>query len=193
MFNVPLFLTLSRLFAAVILFPPLFLLCPWETSFPWACFVSFVFFLVGMTDFVDGWYARAYKQETVLGRVLDPIADKVYIMAALMLLASAGRIDFILVMLLIGREFLVSGIREAAPEFGCSVPVSWWGKWKMAVQLVMCAYLIVDPIYYGCDCLPTRFLGIFLICSALFLSFISAWFYVRRFFSKKFSCNNCSR
>lgn len=179
--NIPLLLTLVRLFSVFLIFPPLFLATPWQTSFGWAVFVCLIFLAVGMTDFFDGWLARAQKMETVLGRVLDPIADKVFIMAMLVFLAVAGRLDTVLVILLVAREFLVAGLREAAPEAGCSVPVSWWGKGKMAAQLLLCAFLIVHPGYYGCSCGPIFFFEYALLSLTIFLSLFSAILYIRCF------------
>lgn len=182
--DLPFFLTLLRLFAAFLVFPPLFLLTPWQTSSVWAIIVCFLFLVVGLTDFIDGWLARLWRVETTLGRVLDPIADKVFIMGALFFLSVAGRIDVVIAILLVAREFLVMGLREVSPELGCSVPVSWWGKGKMAVQLLLCSYLIIHPGYYGCACGVIFTIEYLLLTGAVLLSLISAVLYVRRFLSQ---------
>lgn len=180
-FNVPLFLTLFRLFSVFIVLPPIFLILPWQTSFSCAVFVSSIFFLIGITDFVDGFIARKYKMESPLGQVLDPIADKIFIMAGLFFLAVAGRIETVIAIVLVGREFLVAGLREVAPRFGSVVPVNWLGKGKMASQLLLSVFLIVHPGYYGCRCFPIFFFEYLLLAITLFLSVFSAFFYVRSF------------
>lgn len=180
-YNVPLFLTLLRLFSVFIILPPLFLALPWQSTFGWAVVVGMIFLALGLTDFVDGWLARIWRMDTVLGRILDPIADKIFIAAGLIFLAGAGRIDPIIVIVLIAREFLVAGLREAAPEVGTAIPVSWWGKGKMAAQLFLCTFLIVHPGYYGCSCGPIQFFEYILLIVTVLLSVMSALLYVRSF------------
>lgn len=180
-YNLPLFLTLIRLFSVFIILPPLFLALPWQCSFGWAFSVAIIFLALGLTDFIDGWLARVWHMDTVLGRVLDPIADKIFIAAGLIFLSGAGRIDPVIVIVLIAREFLVAGLREAAPQVGTSVPVSWWGKSKMAAQLFLCTFLIVHPGYYGCSCFPIQFFEYVLLTVTVLLSVLSALLYVRDF------------
>lgn len=180
-YNVPLLLTLLRLFSVFLIFPPLFLALPWQSTFGWAVVVGMIFLALGLTDFIDGWLARIWRMETVLGRVLDPIADKVFIMGALFFLAVAGRIDTLIAIVLVAREFLVAGLREAAPEVGTAIPVSWWGKGKMAAQLFLCTFLIIHPGYYGCSCFPICFFEYLFLGTTVFLSVMSAILYVRSF------------
>ncbi|MCL5436361.1 MAG: CDP-diacylglycerol--glycerol-3-phosphate 3-phosphatidyltransferase [Candidatus Dependentiae bacterium] len=180
--SLPLLLTLIRLFSPFLIFPPLFLVLPWQTSFGWAVLVCAVVLCIGITDFVDGWLARLYGQETVLGRVLDPIADKVFVMSVLFFLVGAGRIDVLVAIVLVAREFLVAGLREAASQVtGSVLRVSRWGKAKMALQLTLCVFLIVHPGYYGCACSLMYTIEYVLVGAALGLSLVSAALYVRRF------------
>ena len=104
-----------------------------------------VFAFAGVTDFLDGYIARAWGQQSTLGRMLDPIADKLLVGAALLLLVADQTISgwsIWAALTILSREILVSGLREFLAELNVRVAVSWLAKWKTAVQMVaLCALL----------------------------------------------------
>jgi cardiolipin synthase len=107
-----------------------------------------VFILAAVTDFFDGYLARKWGQQSALGRMLDPIADKVLVAVILLVLAadrtiSGGHIWAAIIIL--SREVLVSGLREFLAELRVSVPVTKVAKWKTTVQLVAIGFLIAGP------------------------------------------------
>ncbi|MCW5695397.1 MAG: CDP-diacylglycerol--glycerol-3-phosphate 3-phosphatidyltransferase [Bauldia sp.] len=107
-----------------------------------------VFVLAAVTDFFDGYLARAWGQQSSLGRMLDPIADKLLVAAALLVLLADGTIggwSLWAALVILSREILVSGLREFLAEVRVSVPVSRLAKWKTTVQMVAIGFLLVGP------------------------------------------------
>ncbi len=106
-----------------------------------------VFFLASITDFFDGYLARIWKQTSNIGRMLDPIADKLLVATCLLLLAAdtdktiAGWSLWAAIIILC-REILVSGLREYLAELKVSVPVTWLAKWKTTVQMLAIGFLL---------------------------------------------------
>ncbi len=143
--NLPIQLTLIRLiFSPLIL--PLLLVYSLPYHLIWINgMLGALFALLGLTDFFDGYLARKYNQETVLGRVLDPLADKFLTYSALIALLAAGKIYFYWVIILIGRELFIMGLRHVALEYQFRVPVSKLGKLKTAVQMLCITVIIVNP------------------------------------------------
>jgi CDP-diacylglycerol--glycerol-3-phosphate 3-phosphatidyltransferase len=112
--NLPILLTLSRLILSPLLLPVLLVyLLPFNNIFI-NSFLGFLFFLFSITDFFDGYFARRYKQETQVGKLLDPIADKFLLYSTLIGLLAADKIFFYWVIIIIGREFFVMGLRQIA-------------------------------------------------------------------------------
>jgi cardiolipin synthase len=112
----------------------------------WVAFVVFV--IAAITDYADGWIARKRQAESRLGQMLDPIADKLLISAALMMLVYMDDIrGFVIVpaLIILAREILVSGMREFLATIAVTVPVSSISKLKTAVQVIALAVLIVAP------------------------------------------------
>ena len=104
-----------------------------------------IFILAGITDFFDGYLARSMQQQSTLGAMLDPIADKLLVGAAIVMLVYSRRIDGITVIpavIILCREFLVSGLREFLAGLKVSVPVSRLAKWKTAGQMVALGFLL---------------------------------------------------
>ena len=107
-----------------------------------------IFILAGITDFLDGYFARAWGQQSALGRMLDPIADKLLVAAALLVLLAEGTIggwSLWAALVILSREILVSGLRESLAEVRVSVPVTRLAKWKTTVQMVAIGFLLVSP------------------------------------------------
>ena len=107
-----------------------------------------LFIAAAITDFFDGYLARAWHQQSALGRMLDPIADKLLVAACLLMLAADGTIagwSMPAALIILSREILVSGLREFLAELRVSVPVSHLAKWKTTVQLVAIGVLLGGP------------------------------------------------
>jgi cardiolipin synthase (CMP-forming) len=112
----------------------------------WAAFGLFV--AAAITDWLDGYLARAWEQQSTLGRMLDPIADKLIVGAALMMLVHDNTITGITVwaaIIILCREILVSGLREFLAELNVKIHVSQLAKWKTTLQMVALAVLIAGP------------------------------------------------
>ena len=103
-----------------------------------------VFAAAALSDFFDGWLARRLDQHSLLGRILDPIADKLLVAAALVMLATDGRAPVIAVVAILLREFLISGLREALAG-KVALPVQPLAKWKTAAQMAAIALLLLAP------------------------------------------------
>lgn len=112
----------------------------------WSAFVLFV--VAAITDWLDGYLARAWEQQSTLGRMLDPIADKLIVGTALMMLVHDNTIQGISIwaaVVILCREILVSGLREFLAELNVRIHVSQLAKWKTTVQMVALAVLLAGP------------------------------------------------
>ncbi|WP_310618992.1 CDP-diacylglycerol--glycerol-3-phosphate 3-phosphatidyltransferase [Flexibacterium corallicola] len=142
-FSLPNLLTYGRILAV-----PALVACFYfpGTTARWVALVIFI--TAAITDFLDGYLARAWEQQSKLGRMLDPIADKLLVSVSLLVLAHEGTIgewSLIAAIIILCREILVSGLREFLAELQVSVPVTQLAKWKTTVQLIALAFLIVGP------------------------------------------------
>jgi CDP-diacylglycerol--glycerol-3-phosphate 3-phosphatidyltransferase len=136
--NVPNALTLLRIFLVPLLVVILL------TRMPAKEYLALVIFLLAaLTDALDGYLARKYKKVTTLGILLDPIADKLLVSAALISLVDLQEADAWAVCIIIGREFAVSGLRSIAAAHGIIIPASKLGKWKMATQVTGISLMIL--------------------------------------------------
>lgn len=107
-----------------------------------------IFLAAAMTDFVDGYLARSRKQVTVLGKLMDPIADKLLIGGALISLVEIDRAPAYLTVIIVGREFAVNGLRAVAAAQNIVIPAGRLGKIKMVAQVVAISFLILHiPVY----------------------------------------------
>lgn len=147
----------------------------------WAAWCALALYIVAcITDFLDGYLARTMQTESVLGKFLDPIADKVFVAALLLTLAAFDRLPdlwLIPAIVILIREFLVSGLREfLGPEK--RMPSSKLGKWKTAVQMVTMGFLVVGD--YGDVLVPhTLAIGQWGLAVAALLTIVSGWDYMR--------------
>jgi CDP-diacylglycerol--glycerol-3-phosphate 3-phosphatidyltransferase len=140
--NLPNALTLLRIF----LVP--FLVVVLLTKFDGREIVALAIFLVATaTDFFDGWLARRRREITTLGTLLDPIADKLLISAAFISLVEVGLAPAWMVVVVVGREFAVTGLRSIASGQGIVISASSWGKAKMASQITAVSVLILSERY----------------------------------------------
>ncbi len=142
--NIPNSLTLFRIF----LVP--FLVVVLLTKFEGREIVALAIFLIATaTDFFDGWLARRRGEITTLGTLLDPIADKLLISAAFISLVEVGLVPAWMVVVVVGREFAVTGLRSIASGQGIVISASGWGKAKMASQITAVSLLILSERYEG--------------------------------------------
>ena len=112
-------------------------------------FAVIIFLIAASTDFADGYLARSRKQITVLGKLMDPIADKLLIAGALISLVETGHVPAWLVVVIIGREFAVNGLRAVAASQNVVIPAGPLGKAKMVAQVVAVPLLILEPYTFG--------------------------------------------
>ncbi len=139
--NLPNKLTLLR-----ILLVPVFvflLLCPiFGEANKWIVLV--IFCIACFTDFLDGKIARKYNLITDFGKFMDPLADKLLVCSALICLIDLGKLPSWFVVIVIAREFVVSGLRLIAVDNGIVIAASWWGKFKTAFQMALIILLLVN-------------------------------------------------
>ena len=181
MLSVPNLLTLSRIFAVPIL---VFLL--WRPS-PVDYLVTFVLYcIVGMTDYLDGYLARANGQISRLGQFLDPIADKIMVAAVIVMLVSTRNnsgeplihsFHIIPALVILLREIIVSGLREFLAGLQVSMPVSQLAKWKTTLQLVSLGALILGGGLPGAQWVHQ--VGLVSLWLAATLTLMTGWDYLR--------------
>ncbi|MGQ3672112.1 CDP-diacylglycerol--glycerol-3-phosphate 3-phosphatidyltransferase [Xanthobacter sp. TB0136] len=140
-----------------------------------------IYVIAAITDFFDGYLARAWQQQSAIGRMLDPIADKLLVSTCLLMLASDGTIrgwSLWAAVVILCREILVSGLREFLAELRVSVPVSRLAKWKTTVQLIAVGVLLTGQA--GEQLLPgINLLGITLLWIAAVLTLYTGYDYFR--------------
>lgn len=168
-------LTLLR----ILLIPILVFAFYQDESF-WRFVGAFIFIIGCLTDYLDGYIARAWSQTSRLGQFLDPVADKLLVAATLLMLAGFGRISKITLIpaaVIVCREILVSGLREHLSAFKVTLKVSRLAKWKTAVQMAsMCCLLVGDALSND---LVIRMIGEYLLWVAAFLTSISGYRYIQ--------------
>ncbi len=149
---------------------------------PWARWTALAIFIAAaVTDFFDGYLARAWSQQSSLGRMLDPIADKLLVSSVILMLAADQTIagaTLLAGLVILCREILVSGLREYLAELQVPVPVTKVAKWKTTVQLVALGFLIAGPA--GEAAAPGSVLtGIVLLWIAAILTLYTGWDYMK--------------
>ena len=137
--NLPNKLTLLRI---VLILPFLLVL---YLDVPFAAYIALAIFIIAsLTDMIDGKIARKYNLITNFGKFMDPLADKLLVSAALIALVSMGRIPAWVVIIIISREFIISGFRLVAADNRVVIAASYWGKFKTTFQMIMVCLMIVD-------------------------------------------------
>ncbi len=179
--NLPNVITLVRI--AMI---PVFLYFTFVESRVNSFVAGVVYAVTGTTDFLDGWVARKKGLVTVIGKFLDPLADKLIVMAALVMLVHLGRVAAWVVIVIMAREFMVTGLRTIAMSEGIVIPAGQEGKHKTAFQVAAITFLLIhytypiDAIFFSFD-LDANRVGTFLLYVSLVYSVVSAWAYFRDF------------
>ncbi len=176
--SVPNLLTYARLAAVPALAAVMFFLQ--GDAGRWVSVAIFAF--AAVTDFLDGYLARAWSLQSPLGRMLDPIADKLLVGAALLLLVADQTISGWSVwaaLIILSREILVSGLREYLAELNVTVAVSWLAKWKTAVQMFALGVLLAGEAGEKfCQC-GTATIGLTLLWLAAVLTLYTGFDYFR--------------
>ena len=182
MLTLPNLLTLSRIFAVPIL---VFLL--WKPA-PWDYAITFLLYcLVGITDYFDGYLARAQGTVSKLGIFLDPIADKIMVAAVIVMLMASRKADgdvpiiqdlhIIPALVILLREIIVSGLREFLAPLHVSMPVSALAKWKTTFQLVALGALILGGAMEGQ--VWVHQIGVLSLWAAAALTLVTGYDYLR--------------
>jgi CDP-diacylglycerol--glycerol-3-phosphate 3-phosphatidyltransferase len=174
--NLPIGLTITRIVAVPFLI--LFLI---SSSRVHALIAAAIFGLAALTDWLDGVVARRRNEVTTLGTLLDPIADKLLVAAALVSLLTIDKVAAWIVVVIIGRELAVTGLRAVAAGVGVIVPASRLAKWKTVCQDVAVTLLILEK---GFDSPPFHVLATSVLWVALALTVASAVDYFYRFLRK---------
>lgn len=140
-----------------------------------------IFIAAGVTDILDGYFARMWGQQSSLGKMLDPIADKLLVASCLLMLAADGTIrgwTLLAAVIILCREILVSGLREFLADLHVSIPVTKLAKWKTMGQLVALGFLIAGEA--GVKVLPqTIEIGIALLWLSAIVTLYTGWDYLR--------------
>ena len=180
-FALPNLLTYSRIAAVPVVVGCLY----WQAILEYGLWLRWValaiFAAAGITDVLDGYFARMYGQQSTFGRMLDPIADKLLVSSCLLMLAADGTIrgwSLWAAIVILCREILVSGLREYLAELRVTVPVTWLAKWKTMLQLVAIGFLIAGEA--GDLVLPiTSLIGLMLLWLSAILTLYTGWDYFR--------------
>jgi len=182
--NLPNLLALARV-AAV----PLIVIIMLSDSREAGLWAAAIFGAAAVTDFIDGWLARKWGVVTVLGKFLDPLADKLIVMAALIMLIPFGRIPAWAVFLVLAREIIVTGLRSIASSEGIVIDASDLGKYKTIYQMVAIPGLLLHYDYYWFFGVRAELLhvnmhnfGMFFFVIALALTLWSGFDYLYKFF-----------
>jgi CDP-diacylglycerol--glycerol-3-phosphate 3-phosphatidyltransferase len=181
LWNAPNAITLVRI-AAI----PVFLVYTYYESKFHSFIAALVYTATAATDFLDGWLARRTNQVTVIGKFLDPLADKLIAMAALVMLVHLGRVAAWVVILVMAREFAVTGLRTIAMSEGIVIAAGQEGKYKTAVQLAAIVFLLLHYTY-PIDFVVTTVavdanrVGTVLLYISVFFSVWSGWIYFSGF------------
>ena len=167
---IPNALTLFRCLISILL--PILIIYGGETG---AILAAPLLLLAGLSDYFDGFYARKYNVVSILGKVLDPIADKLLVIGVLLSLASENFLDFyfgfIPSLIIILREIFISGLRESVSSYNFTLKVSVLAKWKTTIQLFACGSFLVwrmNEYFYNID-----FLGFISYCLLWLASIIT--------------------
>ena len=133
-------LTMIRIFLV-----PLFLIFIGVENIPYGTFIAtFIFIVASLTDQLDGYIARSRNQVTNFGKFMDPLADKLLVCSALICMIELGQLPAWMVLIIIAREFIISGFRLVASDNGVVIAASYWGKWKTTFQMISVVLLIFN-------------------------------------------------
>lgn len=174
--DLPMWLTLSRMAAAPIV---IFILM---TNWVWAGWAAaIVFILASLTDWLDGYFARKYNLESNMGKFMDPIADKILVLGAILMLLDMNRVDPVMVFLLLARDIFIGGIRSVAAANQIIIAAKPFGKWKTALQMIAIPCMLVYDRLFG---IPLGDLGYCLLWISVAFSLVSGYEYTVGYYRK---------
>lgn len=171
--QLPNWLTYSRMFLSV---PIVYFLMFEDIDSRWTA--ALLFMLGSVTDYFDGYFARRFNVVSTLGKLMDPIGDKVIVTSTLIMLVHVDKISPILVILLLCRDLLIGGIRSAAAADNVIIAAKSFGKWKTALQMVCIPTLIVSIDYFG---IPLTQLAVIGLWMSVVLSTVSGLQYAQAY------------
>jgi cardiolipin synthase len=176
--NIPILLTWLRVALIPLVVGVLYLPDDWLPPFTRNAASTAVFVVAAITDWFDGFLARRWNQTSAFGAFLDPVADKLMVAGALLVLVQLGRVDAVVAFIIIGREITISALREWMAQIGAakSVAVSSIGKIKTTAQMVAIPMLLFDGGLFG---LNMHLLGNWLLGLAAILTVWSMFYYLR--------------
>jgi CDP-diacylglycerol--glycerol-3-phosphate 3-phosphatidyltransferase len=173
-FNLPNSITLARISVV----PFLFILLMSPGPF-WSLVLAALFVLASITDYLDGFIARKYNMITTMGKFLDPLADKLIVNSAMILMIPIGRIDAWIVVIIIMRDLIVDSIRSIASSEGIYIQASLIGKQKTLAQIFAVTALMIHYPFLGLD---AHFVGTIILYVALLLTIYSGMDYFIKFY-----------
>ncbi|MGZ5045944.1 MAG: CDP-diacylglycerol--glycerol-3-phosphate 3-phosphatidyltransferase [Usitatibacter sp.] len=178
-FNFPLFLTWLRIIAIPLFVAVLYVPESWISERTGNIISMWIFIAAAVTDWLDGYLARRWNQTTSFGAFLDPVADKLMVAAALIVLTEKGIVDPFASLIIIGREITISALREWMAQIGRSksVAVNIFGKLKTIAQLIAIPFLLFNGVLFGI--FHTAVVGRWLIWVAAFITLWSMVVYLR--------------
>jgi len=174
MYNLPNLLTISRIVVIPVIFLTLYI-----NSFAWQMFTAVLFVIASITDYFDGYLARSRGETSALGRLLDPIADKLLVSSALVLVLAkpemlSYKISYIPAFVILCREILVSGLREFLREVNAGLPVTRLAKWKTGFQMTALSMMMFNGFWHW------NGIGEVLLWIAGILTFITGYQYFQK-------------
>jgi CDP-diacylglycerol---glycerol-3-phosphate 3-phosphatidyltransferase len=173
-FNLPNTITIARISVV----PFLFFLLAAPGPF-WSIVLAALFVIASITDFLDGFIARRCNLVTTMGKFLDPLADKLIVNTAMILMIPIGRIDAWIVAVIIIRDFIVDGIRTIASSEGIYIQASVLGKQKTLAQIFAVTALMIHHPFLGLD---AHLVGTIILYVAFFLTIYSGVDYLAKFY-----------
>ncbi len=179
-FNFPILLTWLRVALIPLVVGVFYLPREWLTPYEQGVASTIVFIVAAVTDWFDGFLARRWNQTSSFGAFLDPVADKLMVAGALLILTELDRVNAVLAFVIIGREITISALREWMAQIGASksVAVSSLGKIKTTAQMVAIPMLLYYDTLFGV--IDTAYWGAWLLLVAAVLTVWSMFYYLRK-------------
>ena len=178
-FNIPILLTWLRVALIPLVVGVFYLPLSWLSSFDQSLASTIIFIVAAATDWFDGFLARRWNQTSAFGAFLDPVADKLMVAGALLVLVQLDRVNAIIAFVIIGREIAISALREWMAQIGASksVAVSSLGKIKTTAQMIAIPMLLFNGILFGW--LDTTYWGQKFMWVAVVLTVWSMLYYLK--------------
>lgn len=174
--KLPMWLTWGRMVACIPLTVVMLTMDKWTGG----RIAAAIFLLAAVTDWFDGYFARRFGVQSTLGKFMDPIADKILVSTVLILLVPSGAVHPVLVILLLGRDILIGGIRSIAAADQVIIDAKPTGKWKTGIQMVGIPAILLDFTPFSMlENVSTQVIGHGLLWISTVLSVISGWEYIQ--------------